>query len=113
MFMNNFCNLEIDKKKQNSKFTRNIMTHGGSDYYDKKDRIKETKIETEEQIQERQKRLEQRIEISVESKRDIWQHSPTHPHDSDFFNSDKTNPFGRLKYDQDEKKKSSVTKQKK
>ena len=57
--------------------------------------------ESEEKIEARNSRLKKRIEIAERGCRpSVWTHSPSHPHDSDFFNDDKGNQFGRLKYNQ-------------
>jgi hypothetical protein len=91
------------------------MPYDSNDYdKEKRERNKEVRVETEEQIQERQRRLKRRIDISVQpTKRNIWQQSPTHPHDNDFFNSEKNNPFGKLKYNESENKKDSESKKSK
>lgn len=88
------------------------MTHNHSDdsnsydKYEKGDRhSKENQANSEEKQLERQNRLKQRIEIAANPrKRNIWQHSPTHCHDTEFFTSDKSNQFGKLKYNDDGKK---------
>jgi hypothetical protein len=61
--------------------------------------------ESEQVLLERKRRLEQRIEIaeSKANKYRIWQDSPTHSHDSEFFNDEKGNIYGKLKYNQSEK----------
>jgi hypothetical protein len=85
--------------------------------YEKKERRQENNtVESEEKIRERELRLKQRIQIAANStKQSIWQHSPTHSHDNDFFNNEKNNPFKKLKYDEtietnDGKKKSKKNK---
>ena len=53
----------------------------------------------EEKEAEQARRLKRRIEIAEEGARQsIWPASPVHDHDGDFFNGDKVNLFGKLKY---------------
>ena len=71
--------------------------------------IAEAESKEERERQERdEKRLQQRIFIaehgfgSSNQLKSIWQNSPEHDHDMDFFNDQivdgKKNPFGKLKY---------------
>lgn len=56
--------------------------------------------EKEERENQLKKRIKKRIDIAElgSAKRSIWQDSPTHNHDEDFFNDQKGNTFGRLTY---------------
>lgn len=71
---------------------------------------KPTRKRTQSEIEEEENRLKHRIEITERgTKKAGWQDSPSHDHDADFFDKDKTNIYGRLKYnlsksDEDKKK---------
>lgn len=87
------------------------------------EREKEREKRREEEREAELKRiLEKRIEIAENgSKYSVWQHSPQHCHDTDFFNNEKNNPYGKLKYnliknggeEADSKEKSKKDKKKK
>jgi hypothetical protein len=75
----------------------------------------------EKRLAELEQRLKRRIKIAEEGftskKRPVWQDSPTHDHYNDFFHNDKTNQYGKLKYnlkesEVKEKKKSKKSKKK-
>ena len=68
--------------------------------------------ETEAIAEERKRLLDERIKIAETSQKSIWQDSPTHVHDSEFFNDDKGNIYGKLKYDMSEKEASKKHKKK-
>lgn len=49
--------------------------------------------------EELERRIKQRIEIAEKGwRKSIWYEEPSHNHDSDVFNNDKTNQYGKLKY---------------
>ena len=62
----------------------------------------------EKQLAEMERRLKRRIKIAekgfapAHSKRhnSVWNESPTHDHDSDIFTKDKSNPYGKLLYNE-------------
>ena len=74
-------------------------------YENPRDAARKMEEQTPEYIAEQKRILEQRIAIaeSTENKYNIWQDSPTHSHDKDFFNKEKGNIFGPLKWNQEEK----------
>ena len=99
------------------------MSHDNSekaDRYKARDAARKQEEEDPQFILEQKRRLEQRIVIAEDpsNKYHIWQESPSHDHDKDFFNKDKVNLFGTLtwnttKKSQESKKKSKKKKSKK
>ena len=80
------------------------MTQSDDCDYKSNEQSKDERV-SEEKALERQSRLKQRIEIACNPrKRNVWQHSPTHCHDNEFFNDEKSNQFGKLKYNEEVKK---------
>ena len=62
-------------------------------------------IESEERIEERKRQLKRRIEAAESgSLPSVWCQSPSHSHDTDFFNEEKGNQYGKLKYNQTKSK---------
>ncbi|RNA21319.1 hypothetical protein BpHYR1_028630 [Brachionus plicatilis] len=58
----------------------------------------------EYQKEELEKRIRQRIEIAENGwRKSIWHEESSHNHDSDVFNSEKNNPYGKLRYNSDKK----------
>lgn len=88
---------------------------------------KEEEVIDEEDLKRREieqkKRLERRIEIaekgpqlttaSFSSSRRVWCESPTHNHDTETFNNDKGNLYGKLRYNLTEAEKSKEREEKK
>lgn len=77
-----------------------------------RDAARKLEEQTPEFKAEQQRMLEQRIAIaeSTDNKYNIWQDSPTHEHDKDFFNKD--NAYGVLTWNQEKDKKSKKHKKK-
>lgn len=69
-----------------------------------RDRTRRHHHKDSRQDQERKKeeldiRVSQRIEIAEKGwRKSIWHDEPSHNHDNDVFNSEKTNPYGKLSY---------------
>lgn len=75
-------------------------------YQNPRDAARKLEEQTPEFIAEQKHMLEQRIAIAenTDNKYNIWQDSPTHEHDKEFFNKEKGNIFGVLTWNQEDKK---------
>lgn len=91
-----------DEKPKHHSSSNHSRSHSHHKRDGSRDRNKEVDEEEEARLAaERSRRLKKRIEIAdTIGKRSIWNESPSHCHDADFFNNDKSNPFGKLRYDQ-------------